>query len=71
MPIQPNKNIHTKNWNILKLVGDDGLSSYMILNMDREFMDSIILSFFKFIFKKPFFSSNSFGFKYNGVNPFL
>ena len=32
-----------KSTNISKVVGDDGLSSYMLLNIDQDFIDSIIL----------------------------
>ena len=39
-----------KNTNISKVVGDDGLSSYMLLNINNEFFESVILSFFQFIF---------------------
>ncbi len=30
-------------------VGDDGLSSYMLLNINKEFFESVVLSFFQFI----------------------
>jgi hypothetical protein len=40
-----------KSTNISKVVGDDGLSSYMLLNIDQDFIDSIILLFYQFIFK--------------------
>ncbi len=37
--------------NLSKVVGDDGLSSYMILNINQAFVNSFILYFIQFIFK--------------------
>ncbi len=37
--------------NLSKVVGDDGLSSYMLLNINQAFVNSSILYFFQFIFK--------------------
>jgi hypothetical protein len=37
--------------NLSKVVGDDGLSSYMILNINQAFVNSSILYFIQFIFK--------------------
>ena len=39
-----------KKTNISRVVGDDGLSSYMLLNINKEFFESVVLSFFQFIF---------------------
>jgi hypothetical protein len=53
-PIEVNTtelNYALKNTNSSKVVGDDGLSSYMILNINQSFVISKILFFFQFIFK--------------------
>ena len=40
-----------KMTNISKVSGDDGLSSYMILNINNGFLNSIVFFFYQFIFK--------------------
>ena len=39
-----------KQTNLSKVGGDDGLSSYMLLNINQSFVNSYILFFYKFIF---------------------
>ena len=40
-----------KDTNLSQVVGDDGLSSYMLLNINQAFLNSSILYLFQFIFK--------------------
>jgi hypothetical protein len=44
-------NYALKHTNLSKVVGDDGLSSEMLLNINQSFINSKILFFFQFIFK--------------------
>ena len=44
-------NMAIKNTQVSNVVGDDGLTSNMILNLNPDFISNILLFFFRFIFR--------------------